>query len=1356
MANKTSSRKSKRLSSVRLALAALEDRVVPANALNTLGENGINALGLGLTGSMVRIGQAETGRPGKPGFDVQAANVRPEIAPTSVMYTNKAATKDLAAEIRPGGSDHAANVASIMIGNWADTYTGVAPGALLYSSAITNGTEEGLETAVKVRDRTRLALREASIPGVAVNFSSGVARRLLVDDTAYGGAWLSRAVDADAFGFKRIYVVSAPNDARQAKERGLDMTFNSIKVRALKQDAAGVYRQTTLFDVSNTYKLGDRSFVEILAPGEDVFVLPQATNAQPKSTTGTSFAAPHVTGAVALLHEHVNNLIDLTPAQKVAAKHPSLMKAVLLNSADKIKDRLPAVGPITPNQALKMSRTVLNDANKDWDQDPAADIMGAPDAAARQQNALSKTLGAGALNVARAVAQINGGQYNPGNNLVGALGWDTNVLSRNGDAPPDPKSGLQNDQRVKVYHLEPLKPGSELSVTLTWAREVVPTKPRAKDPLDRQNIEEWEVVNGVRQVNLPADLQAAADHLPRNLDVYLVPAGKKSIQDAIWSSRSLAGNVEHFFVQLPAVKDVQYDLWVVGDMSTEAQGQAPTNNPMGVSQEYGMAWWGARANAGGGGGSPQSTIGDKVWSDANGNGTFDAGEAAVRDVEVSLISIATLEVVDQTRTDYLGRYLFTGVGPGDYFLRFDAPSGYGFTTPNQGGDEVNSDAVPTADGRSAFTGTVTISGFADERLDIDAGLVALPTGSVAGNLWSDDGDGSRGAGEAPVPDVVVRLLTTDGKYVAEAQTDASGHYEFSAVPVGNYLLRFDTRTNFRFTIPDAAPDGIDSDAAPTGISTSVISVTASQTAYRDAGYVAEYGSVSGRVWSDANGNGTFDAGEAGAPGVLVEVLSGSSVIVADTITDEAGDYSFDGLMPGSYTLQFSTLVSSSFSVGGPTQSVTLTAGALTQASDAGLNPTPPGSISGRAWSDANGDGLRDVGESFLGGVPVEVYDETWALVGSTTTSTTDGTYVLAGLAPGTYHVVVGDALHLADPGNGPDEAADSDFDPEWWGADVDVESGQTTANVDAGFLLNHAPVGAGDSYSVAHGGVPLTVNTASGVLTNDTDSDANPLSAVLVIAPKYGELTLHPDGSFTYLPPTWYSGEDTFAYLPTDAVGSGRFTTVTITVENGAPVGVGDAALTAQGASVSVPVLANDSDPNSDVLTVVGAWDGDHGTVSFTGTGVIYTPDADWHGTDSFVYWVVDGFGGIGSATVTVTVVPPTVITGTVWNDLDEDGRQELEGGLGGLLVFLKQNGVILATTTTLSDGSYEFTVALLDGDYYIEVEEPSGMGFTEGNALPGDDANDSDIVNTSFGMAAAFNVLSGGSFDFDAGLFVD
>lgn len=1293
-----------------------------------------------------------------------------------------------------------------------DTYVGVAPDAELDASALINIANLAQLTPKGMRESEILALKKVANPGgkaapaAAINHSYGPLRGLFDPDNLDGSSSFARQVDHVVAANKTINVVSLVNEAKDVKRQGLTVTYNSIHVRSTQRPQGDAYfRATAMVDVSQHYKLADRSFVEILAPGVEIRTLAQAGNAQVpvKDVSGNSVAAPHVTGAIALLHEYVN--ISVPAASKTAAKNPYLMKAVILNSADKIKDRLPGPHP-TPTKAgqeILMSRTVIDSDNKNrtWSDDPAADIIGDAKADERQSLALSATMGAGALNVKRAVAQLHGGQFAPGGNEVGVIGWDMNVLSRNKDPKPDPKTEIQNqDVRYKIYSLPKLALGSDLAVTLAWEREVVET-PRMALIEDR-----YEVINGFRKADLGNDLKAAVDSLPRDLNLYLMPAGSKKLSDALWSSRSVAGNVEHFFLQLPAgkeFKDVKYELWVVGNMRDEAQGQAQTNKAGGIQQEYGLAWWGEEA-AGGQEEEEESLIGDRVWVDTNANGSQDEGELGVRDVVVTLIDDNTQEVVDQTRTDYLGNYLFTGVQPGTYYLQFDAPAGYTFTTPHLGDAATDSDAQPEPGGRVAFTETITVSG-AGERLDIDAGLTALPTGSVSGFLWSDDNeDGMQTSGEAGVSDVEVLLLNTSGEYVADTLTDEYGHYSFSGVSVGDYIVRFGSLTNHGYTTLDNGSDGTDSDADEETGWTAEFSVTDSQTSYLDAGYVVTAGSLAGWVWTDTDEDGVADAGESGASGVFVQVLDGSSDLVAETYTNEEGNYSFDGLAPGNYTLEFFTTAGETFSIGGPTQSITSTVGVLTQASDTGLIPPAPGSITGRAWSDTDEDGIQDVGESFFGGIAVDLYDEVGELVDSTTTSTTDGTYTFDDLAQGAYYVVVGGTNQLTDADVVSDDTVDSDFSWEWRTVLVDVLAGEATEDVDAGLLANHVPEGADNSYSVAHGGnTTLTISSGSGVLANDTDEDNDSLAAVLVDDVAYGELTLNSDGSFTYTPPDWYYGDVTFTYRPVDADGLGSLAMVTITVENDDPSAANDTSSTNEDSSVSVSVLANDSDPDSDTLTVIGAWDGDHGTVTFTGSSVTYKPDANWHGTDSFVYWVIDEYGGVDSATVTVTVnavndapvanddaAPITVNTPTVIavraNDTDVDGDTLSVTAVGSAphgVVSITGGGTGVSYTPTPNYvGSDSFTYTISDGHggtatatVFVTVVLPSGddvftlhQGQTIDILAPGILVNDPkpngfNLTVTSYTQLVAYGtgldivgdsltVLSGGRMQYRAG----
>jgi hypothetical protein len=89
-------------------------------------------------------------------------------------------------------------------------------------------------------------------------------------------------------------------------------------------------------------------------------------------------------------------------------------------------------------------------------------------------------------------------------------------------------------------------------------------------------------------------------------------------------------------------------------------------------------------------------------------------------------------------------------------------------------------------------------------------------------------------------------------------------------------------------------------------------------------------------------------------------------------------------------------------------------------------------------------------------------------------------------------------------------------------------------------------------------------------------------------------------------------------------------------------VAVDDQDATLENASITTRnVLANDVDPDGDPLVVASFTQPDRGAVEDNGDGTFfYTPSADWHGVDRFTYTAIDGRGGEGSATVSITVSP--------------------------------------------------------------------------------------------------------------------
>ena len=75
--------------------------------------------------------------------------------------------------------------------------------------------------------------------------------------------------------------------------------------------------------------------------------------------------------------------------------------------------------------------------------------------------------------------------------------------------------------------------------------------------------------------------------------------------------------------------------------------------------------------------------------------------------------------------------------------------------------------------------------------------------------------------------------------------------------------------------------------------------------------------------------------------------------------------------------------------------------------------------------------------------------------------------------------------------------------------------------------VNDVPVAVTESYTGTED-TTLTVNVASGVLANDTDTESDALTAVKVTDPTSGTLTLNSNGSFSYVPDADFNGSDSF------------------------------------------------------------------------------------------------------------------------------------------------------------------------------------------------------------------------------------
>src|SRR5262249_2096033 len=155
-----------------------------------------------------------------------------------------------------------------------------------------------------------------------------------------------------------------------------------------------------------------------------------------------------------------------------------------------------------------------------------------------------------------------------------------------------------------------------------------------------------------------------------------------------------------------------------------------------------------------------------------------------------------------------------------------------------------------------------------------------------------------------------------------------------------------------------------------------------------------------------------------------------------------------------------------------------------------------------------------------------------------------------------------------------------------------------------------------------------------------TDPNGDPLTATIVAGPSAGTATIA-DGVVTYTPAANYHGGDELAYQIDDGHGNTATATLHITVNavNDPPVAVADTLVTTQDTASSVDVALNDSDVDGDALTIIDLGAPAHGTATFSGTVVTYTPAPNYNGPDAFAYTISDGNGATSTATVAVTVV---------------------------------------------------------------------------------------------------------------------
>jgi hypothetical protein len=208
--------------------------------------------------------------------------------------------------------------------------------------------------------------------------------------------------------------------------------------------------------------------------------------------------------------------------------------------------------------------------------------------------------------------------------------------------------------------------------------------------------------------------------------------------------------------------------------------------------------------------------------------------------------------------------------------------------------------------------------------------------------------------------------------------------------------------------------------------------------------------------------------------------------------------------------------------------------------------------------------------------------------------------------------------------------------------------------------VNDVPIAAGETI---YGQEDQVQYIAASLLTqNDYDADGDALSIASAYGASHG--TVYASGAgVVYVPQANYYGTDQFTYTVSDGRGgtANAMAYLNIASVNDAPTGFGEQlSPMAQGSTLQqsfASLLANDSDPDGDALTISSA-SSSYGNAYASGGSVFFTPYPNITGSASFNYTVSDGRGGMIEETAQVDVmstnrapvITATAITGTPVN----------------------------------------------------------------------------------------------------------
>jgi hypothetical protein len=344
-----------------------------------------------------------------------------------------------------------------------------------------------------------------------------------------------------------------------------------------------------------------------------------------------------------------------------------------------------------------------------------------------------------------------------------------------------------------------------------------------------------------------------------------------------------------------------------------------------------------------------------VWAENDYDGLFATDEAKLQDITVQLIS-DNGTVVATAQTNKLGQYDFTGLAPGNYYVKFTSQSFVGYNAVPDGGNSIVQQA--SKDINDSYAQTPVFALTYNDVLEKSFGVYVPST--VSGFAWDDvNQNGICDNSESKIANVTITLTDADGNSLTDVYgnpitsvlTDANGNYSFTnmrprkemkltltssdTVDISNARVSpIPTSGDVKLTNKAEKSIGmLEFNGAPTSATTeksgsmltsatigeiyinsmSGTGITPVNAEYKNFALSAN-NSIRGYVWVESDYNGILDGWhetqadidieEPVLNGVKVTLKNAAGATVATTYTDFAGYYEFLALKPGTYKVEY--------------------------------------------------------------------------------------------------------------------------------------------------------------------------------------------------------------------------------------------------------------------------------------------------------------------------------------------------------------------------------------------------------------------------------------------------------------------